>query len=156
MGTPSLHQSIITSHLPAVAGPIHLPDVQQSLQPALKSEDPHLQPYRRKAVQVSAFRLRQGLFRAQQHEASRARLPRWHGSYGTPADGMTDRLQVKHVRRRVFPTRPHFESGANCAQKAPAFCQRANRHTESTPMYVRRQASSRGDPKCDSARSRVI
>jgi len=61
--------------LPAIAGPIHLSDVQQGIFETQQFEDPQPQPHRREAVQMPASRLRQGLQRAKQHEETREGLP---------------------------------------------------------------------------------
>ena len=98
VAAPPLHQCVERRGLPPVAGPLHLPDVQQGLLAPQQPAHPQPQPHGREAVQVPPRRLRQGLQRPQQHEAPRARLPR----HGRPVGA---RIMIKIAMMTTFSTR---------------------------------------------------
>lgn len=68
LATPPLHLAIFSSLLPPVAGPLHLPDLQQGFLQAQFIAHSQPLPHRREALQVPSCRLRQGLQRSEQHE----------------------------------------------------------------------------------------
>lgn len=77
MATPPLHLAVVSSIVPPVAGPVHLPDVQQGLLAAELAPHPQPLAHGREAVQVPPRRMRKGLQRTEQHEAARAGLPQF-------------------------------------------------------------------------------
>lgn len=100
MGTPPLHQSIITGDIPTITGPIHLHHLQQGFQPSLQSEDPHKQPHWREAIQVSTSWLRKGFLSAQQHEASPQRLPlSWREPHARASTSSHDGLSLFRITK---------------------------------------------------------
>ena len=74
LAAPSLHLAIVRCLLPAVAGALHLPDMQQGFLAAELPAYPQPLAHGRKAVQVPAHWLRQGVQCAQQHETTREGL----------------------------------------------------------------------------------
>lgn len=75
MAAPPLHLPDFGRFVPAIARPLHLPDLQQGILSAKLAADPQPLPHRREAFQVPTRRVREGLQREEQHEATRARLP---------------------------------------------------------------------------------
>lgn len=101
MGAPPLHRSFVPLDLPSNAGALHLPDLQQGLLKAFKSQDPQPLTHWREAVQVPTQRLRQGLQRPKQHETARTWLPhrRWqHVGLVTTHDPIA-KFQGVHTRQ---------------------------------------------------------
>jgi hypothetical protein len=76
MATSSLHQYLKSVAVSTISGPLHLLDLQQGLLPTQQPADTQPQSHGREAVQVPAAWLWQSLQCPQQHEATRARLPR--------------------------------------------------------------------------------
>lgn len=114
MAAPPLPPPGIGPALPPEPGPVHLPDVQQGLQPTQQPAHPQPLPHRREALQVLADRMRQGLQREEQHEASREGLPQRGGQawrqHAMSKKGTVDR-SFFHVlflhcffRTLLFPT----------------------------------------------------
>jgi hypothetical protein len=70
MATSPLHLAILSSIIPSIPRSLHLPNLQQGLLSSIKFANPLPLSHWRETLQVSPPRMRQGLQRPQQYEAS--------------------------------------------------------------------------------------
>jgi hypothetical protein len=68
LATPPLHLAVLGGIFPPVTGPLHLPDLQQSILSAQFIAHSQSLAHRREALQMPSRWLRQGLQRSKQHE----------------------------------------------------------------------------------------